>query len=137
MLISVLATGLAEAYAKDEAPEIGGFDISAGMFGPNVSDWVRSVAALLHEASDISGYVVTCVYCGHEYPAGTPAANHELLTAHIKTCDKHPMREAEAENARLLRVLKGVRPYVMEGSAYLSGSDDYPAVLSEYWEITV
>ncbi len=40
--------------------------------------------------------VVTCVYCGHEYPEGTPTAKHELLTAHIKVCENHPMREAEA-----------------------------------------
>ena len=45
--------------------------------------------------------VVTCVYCGHEYPDGTPTAKHDLLTAHIKVCEKHPMREAEARIERL------------------------------------
>lgn len=47
MTLTVLATGLAEAVLKDEAPEVGGFDLSAGMYGPNVSDWLRSVARQL------------------------------------------------------------------------------------------
>lgn len=49
MTVTVLATGLADAYRKDEAPEVGGFDISAGLFGPNVSDWVREVAKEIDE----------------------------------------------------------------------------------------
>lgn len=46
--ITMLATGLAEAVAKDERPEEGGFDLSAGMFGQAVSDWIRSVAAQIN-----------------------------------------------------------------------------------------
>lgn len=45
--VTVLATGLAEAVAKDEAPEEGGFDLSAGMFGKHVSDWLRGIAKQL------------------------------------------------------------------------------------------
>ncbi len=45
---------------------------------------------------------ITCVYCGHAYEPGTPTSRHERLTAHIKICEKHPMREAEAK-IRLLR----------------------------------
>lgn len=52
--------------------------------------------------------VVTCVYCGHEYPDGTPTAKHDLLTAHIKVCEKHPMREAEARIERLRKALAGL-----------------------------
>jgi len=52
--------------------------------------------------------VVTCVYCGHEYPEGTPTAKHDLLTAHIKICEKHPMREAEARIERLRKALAGL-----------------------------
>ena len=48
--------------------------------------------------------VVTCVYCGQEYPPGTPTSQHELLTAHIKVCPKHPMRQLEEENKELTRV---------------------------------
>jgi len=49
--------------------------------------------------------VVTCVYCGHEYPDGTPTAKHDLLTSHIKVCEKHPMREAESRIERLRKAL--------------------------------
>ena len=52
--------------------------------------------------------VVTCVYCGHEYPDGTPTAKHDLLTAHIKACEKHPMRDAEARIERLRKALSGL-----------------------------
>lgn len=55
--------------------------------------------------------VLTCVYCGQEYPAGTPASGSDVdaLTSHIKICEKHPMRAAEEnileleQTARLLR----------------------------------
>lgn len=42
--VTILATQLAEAVLKDEQPEEGGFDLSAGLFGTNVSNWIRSVA---------------------------------------------------------------------------------------------
>lgn len=44
MITTVLATQLVEAYAKDEDPAEGGFDISAGLFGTHVSAWVKGVA---------------------------------------------------------------------------------------------
>lgn len=43
----------------------------------------------------MSDRIVTCVYCGHEYPDGTPTSQNEKLTEHIKVCKKHPMRTAE------------------------------------------
>lgn len=42
--IAHLGSDLAEAVAKDEAPEEGGFDLSAGMFGRHVSAWIRKLA---------------------------------------------------------------------------------------------
>ena len=36
---------------------------------------------------------LTCVYCGHEYPSGTPPHGAKILTDHIKVCEKHPMRK--------------------------------------------
>lgn len=42
--VTILATQLAEAVLKDESPEEGGFDLSAGMFGRHVSDWIRATA---------------------------------------------------------------------------------------------
>lgn len=46
--------------------------------------------------------VVTCVYCGHQYPDGTPTHKAELLTAHVKVCDKHPMKRVRAALAALV-----------------------------------
>lgn len=51
--------------------------------------------------------ILTCVYCGHEYPARTPASGSEVaqLTDHIKVCEKHPMRDLESKNIELLKAL--------------------------------
>jgi hypothetical protein len=53
---------------------------------------------------------LTCVYCGQEYPAGTPASGSDVqvLTDHIKICEKHPMREAEAKIEKLHKALAGL-----------------------------
>ena len=49
--------------------------------------------------------VVTCVYCGHEYPPGTPTSGSNImqLTEHIKVCEEHPMRALEDELRRACR----------------------------------
>lgn len=52
--------------------------------------------------------VVTCVYCGQEYPEGTPTAKAEILTKHIAVCEKHPMREAENKIQILRKALGGL-----------------------------
>jgi hypothetical protein len=54
------------------------------------------------------GRVLTCVYCGHEYPQETPAWGNEALTEHIRVCPKHPMRKAEADIALLRGALAGL-----------------------------
>lgn len=45
--------------------------------------------------------VVTCAFCGQEYPRGTPRHGDGELAEHIKTCPRHPMRALEAELADL------------------------------------
>jgi hypothetical protein len=57
---------------------------------------------------EVVGRVLTCVYCGHEYPQDTPAWGDGVLTAHIKTCEAHPMREVEADRDRLRKALVGL-----------------------------
>ena len=52
--------------------------------------------------------VLTCVYCGHEYPQDTPAWGEQVLTEHIKVCEKHPMRQLEADKDRLRKALVGL-----------------------------
>lgn len=49
--------------------------------------------------------VVTCIYCGKEYPGGTPASQDQRLTQHIKVCEKHPLRNAERRNQNLSQSL--------------------------------
>lgn len=54
------------------------------------------------------GNTLTCVYCGMAYPEGTPPYGSKVLTDHIKICEKHPMREAEAKIALLRKALIGL-----------------------------
>lgn len=51
---------------------------------------------------------LTCVYCGHEYPQGTPAAGDEVLTKHIAECKAHPMRKVIEQRDLLRAALIGV-----------------------------
>ena len=44
---------------------------------------------------------LTCVYCGKEYPPGSPTHGSEVLTEHIRQCDKHPMRAVEQSRDKL------------------------------------
>ncbi len=55
---------------------------------------------------------LVCCFCGQAYPPGTPDSQHDLLTAHIRVCTKHPMRAVETENAQLIRYLKACRPHL-------------------------
>lgn len=48
---------------------------------------------------------LTCVYCGMAYPEGTPPHGAQILTDHIKVCEKHPMRRAEATISKLRNAL--------------------------------
>lgn len=56
----------------------------------------------------MNGRILTCVYCGHEYPQGTLAAGSEVLTGHIKVCERQPVRKAEADIAVLRSALVGL-----------------------------
>lgn len=52
---------------------------------------------------------LTCVYCGMEYPQGTPSwGNNNVLTEHIRVCEKHPLRNAEKNIAILREALIGL-----------------------------
>ena len=48
---------------------------------------------------------LTCVYCGMAYPEGTPPHGSQILTDHIKVCEKHPLRAAEATIQKLRSAL--------------------------------
>lgn len=68
-------------------------------------DWVRRMTQ--------DSRTLTCVYCGHAYPPGTPAHGSDVLTAHIEQCEKHPARrlaqERDAARAELRRLTE-LRP---------------------------
>lgn len=74
--------------------------------------------------------ILTCVYCGVEYPQDTPAAGSDVLTAHIKVCEKHPLRAAEAEIADLQAKLAQAQKELAEARAALeqiSAWDGFPS----------
>jgi hypothetical protein len=43
-----------------------------------------------------------------EYPEGTPPHGSDILTEHIKICEKHPMRQAEQKIKVLREALIGL-----------------------------
>lgn len=57
---------------------------------------------------DYQPRVITCVYCGQAYPQDTPTWGDAILTEHIKVCEKHPMRKAEADIRKLRNAIYGV-----------------------------
>ena len=56
----------------------------------------------------MSERVLTCVYCGHAYPQATPAWGDQVLTDHIKECEKHPIRAVIEDRNRLRDALIGL-----------------------------
>lgn len=49
---------------------------------------------------------VTCVYCGHVYPDGTPESQAEQLTAHIEKCHLHPLTAARADAETMTKLVR-------------------------------
>lgn len=60
------------------------------------------------DENTMSDRILTCVYCGHEYPQATPAWGDAVLTAHIAKCEKHPMRRTIEERNMLRAALVGL-----------------------------
>lgn len=54
--------------------------------------------------------ILTCVYCGHAYPPGSPAHGAKVLTEHIKVCPKHPLTKANEFIVELYEALEGSMP---------------------------
>lgn len=61
-----------------------------------------------NEEETMNENTITCVYCGYNYPENTPTSNHERLTEHIKTCEKHPLRDSENKIEVLKNALIGL-----------------------------
>jgi hypothetical protein len=56
----------------------------------------------------MEGRILTCAYCGHEYPQDTPAHGDKVLTDHIAGCEKHPMRTVIEQRDKLRAALVGL-----------------------------
>lgn len=56
----------------------------------------------------MSSRILTCVYCGHQYPQDTPAHGEKVLTDHIAVCEKHPMRAVIEQRDKLRDALAGI-----------------------------
>lgn len=69
-------------------------------------EWVRRLTS--------ESRVLTCVYCGHAYPPGSPEHGADVLTEHIKVCEKHPMRELQLKADRLAQ-LEGALLFLKDG----------------------
>lgn len=74
----------------------------------------KSTNCQLCGKSLIDSTVLTCVYCGLQYPQGTPSsgADCQVLTDHIKVCEKHPMRTAELRIQLLEAALRVALPHI-------------------------
>lgn len=103
-MITVLATGLADAVRKDEAPEEGGFDLSAGMFGAHVSAWIRATADDFIKCSDtpvkrsfqarVSDWMLECF--GERIALDTTERNHRFLEESLELVQSLGCTESEA-----------------------------------------
>ena len=134
--VSFLTRDVAEAFAKAlqeaKAPTESPFSKvreSAARLGETIAEWdakfgnkppnakvsgagmasagLPGVRRLSTE-KEMDGRILTCVYCGHAYPQDTPAHGSQVLTDHIRVCEKHPMRKAEADIAMLRAALVGL-----------------------------
>lgn len=56
-------------------------------------------------SNDGLGRVLTYVYCGMKYPQDTPSWGNQVLTDHIKVCEKHPMRDLELKYKKVRKAL--------------------------------
>jgi len=52
--------------------------------------------------------ILTCVYCGMQYPQDTPAWGDKILTDHIKVCEKHPMKKVCDNYDKVRKALVGL-----------------------------
>jgi hypothetical protein len=73
---------------------------------------------------------VTCVYCGHQYPGGTPESRHAILTEHICQCPKHPMRKLGMALCGLLEVPFPPSTQHLDGLTLLVTSQKAPSASS-------
>lgn len=88
MATTVIATEIAQAVAADEQAD--GCDLSAGLFGPKMSDWVKKTAALLVQPIDM---VLHCPECGLQHiDAASDTCVHDACP-HDTPCSRGACRD--------------------------------------------
>ena len=71
-------------------------------------DEARAYGERLYRECSGNARDVACAWCGHQYAGGTPRSQNEALVEHANVCEKHPLRQAEAEVARLRAALEEI-----------------------------
>lgn len=79
------------ARIRQQVAEIAAQRDEARKFGENAAAQYNNLKA---------ERTLTCAFCGETYPSGTPATNHEVLTAHVNVCPQHPIAALKAELAQ-------------------------------------
>jgi hypothetical protein len=54
--------------------------------------------------------VLTCIFCGHAYPPGSPTHGADVLTEHVKVCEAHPMAKYRHALEAIARNTSGREP---------------------------
>jgi hypothetical protein len=78
-----------------------------------------ALPAALRRAIDAEARLAAtyCAYCGHEVRIDADAS---LISEHIRTCEKHPMRDVEAERDALAAAATRLAAQVEESAGRLS-----------------
>lgn len=96
----VVDAALAKARREDLADVLKERD-EARAFAEQASVAHNKLLADWQESVERGRVVLTCAFCGEEYPADTPPSQHDALTAHVRVCVRHPMRAVEQERDAL------------------------------------
>jgi NTP pyrophosphatase (non-canonical NTP hydrolase) len=100
-----------------------------------MSKLVDELASLRARVEELErGRSLTCAFCGAIYPPGTPTSQHELLTAHVKKCEKHPLNQRIAEllaacsakDEALAEIRPEVRMFAVQMETQLRANDHKP-----------
>lgn len=76
---------------------------------------IAEEAARRHNELLANQRILRCAFCNAEYPPDTPPTQNEALTAHVKECPEHPMRELESKLAKLRAFAKHALERSWEG----------------------
>ena len=108
-----------------------------------IVDHIDVIVDKIAEAVQADSQVLTCIYCSHQYPPGTPSSNHQLLTEHIKVCDKHPMKKLNDQNVllrdrngSLLKALGEIRRALPCALIDLIGIDIFYNIVEHLYKVT-